>query len=154
VRYTFFVEGMVTGTATAAYVGVTIGSSPFEALDVDVSGGGQIAQYVTTESCQLSPNLQQNIDVLFSAQFNPGALGEPTLVQGEADFDSTVTLVGIGVYDESEVLVSGFTVTSAPARTTPTPPSPSPRLWRCWVSARWASFVGVSIDPRIRRAGR
>lgn len=125
-RYTFFVDGVATGDSVAAFILAKIGSDDQEYLDIDLGRRGNIAQYVTTDKHLISPGFEQDVNVLFSAQFNPSAFGESTLLEGSADFSSTATLAGIGLYDANDNLVSGFTVSSLSGTQYPTAPVPEP----------------------------
>lgn len=124
VRYTFFVDGEISGFGAYGSLLFKVDNNPSENLYL--GNAGPIARYWTTKSYELSSNLKHTISTNFLAgyQVNTRSLSDGLTVEGAALFGSTVTLSAIRLYDEQDKEVYGWELDSESGTQYSTVPEP------------------------------
>lgn len=123
--FRFHIDGTAEGAGVNANLRVTIGTNPFEQLDLNLSSG-TVDEYWETSAYVIGTSFQQNVQVQFTTRYDAftGDFSEGADDAGKALFQSTVTLDAVLLYDQNDRLVTGYTVTGDSGtgyRSTPVP---------------------------------
>ncbi len=113
VRYTYFVDGQITGDKS--YGALSVSAGPYHnSFYIDNQQGSTIANYYTTDLFELNSSLEHELETNFLAGFQVDTrfLADGTNIGGAANFGSTVTLTQIEMFDENNNPFYDFTIES------------------------------------------
>lgn len=127
VRYTYFVDGEVTGDRAYGALSVDVGTN-HESFYMDNNQGNTIANYYTTATYELNPMLEHDLSTNFLAGFQVDTRNLPDGfdVAGSANFGSTVTLTSVEMFDQNDNPFYDFTIESDSGTQYPAAPVPEP----------------------------
>lgn len=126
VRYTYFVDGEITGDRAYGALSVTVGTN-YNSFFIDNQQGNTIANYYTTDLFELNSNLEHGLETNFLAGFqvDTRSLMDGTDIGGAANFGSTVTLTQVEMFDENNNPFYDFAIESESGTIYPTVPEPA-----------------------------
>lgn len=122
VNFFYHVDGRLIGDAAYTTLWVT-NNGVTEYFDVEADENGFVSQTFVTQ--KYTPNA--NSQIVHTTSLTSGVvarlydMNEGGVFSAESDFDSTVTMTGMAVYDASGNIVSGWTVDSLSGTTYPVP---------------------------------